>query len=195
MVRMSNVAISVVRLFLGATWLAYGFVSDDLVALCFGFAEFFASGASVVNSMQNTAIASGVRAWLIPVCYLSGALFMPSQLHPSVFLTALAAAASAWVVVCVVVLGVNYSNASPVFVAVRSGGPFGFVRHPMALGAITLRLCLVGTYPTLNNAILAVAFCGSVVASVLLEEFYLSTWGEYREYSASVRWRLLPGVF
>ena len=75
------------------------------------------------------------------------------------------------------------------------GGPYRMVRHPMYAGYLLSHLAFLAMNPTWWNAAVY-AFCYSLqVPRLLAEERLLARDPEYRSYQASVRYRLVPGVF
>ena len=75
------------------------------------------------------------------------------------------------------------------------GGPYRLVRHPIYLGyLVTHAGFLLSNWSLRNLAVYAAAYCFQV-ARIFAEERLLAGDGKYREYAASVRYRLLPGIF
>ena len=75
-------------------------------------------------------------------------------------------------------------------------GPYAVVRHPMYAGYILWVLATplaLGSLPALAPA--AVIAAGVVVRTVLEDRTLRAELAGYAEYSARVRWRLLPGLF
>jgi len=79
---------------------------------------------------------------------------------------------------------------------VISTGMYGFVRHPMYLGALFL---IVGTPPALGSwwaLLLMPLFILVLYFRIVNEEkVLLRDLQGYAEYCAKVRWRLIPGIF
>ena len=72
-------------------------------------------------------------------------------------------------------------------------GPYRFVRHPMYLGELVLRLALVSTSPQPYLAAgLFVALAAIQVLRAVREEPIIAG---YPEYAVQVRFRLIPGVW
>jgi len=72
-------------------------------------------------------------------------------------------------------------------------GPYRFVRHPMYLGELVLRLALVSTSPQpFLAAGLFVALAAIQVLRAMREERIIA---DYPEYAVQVRYRLIPGVW
>jgi protein-S-isoprenylcysteine O-methyltransferase Ste14 len=79
---------------------------------------------------------------------------------------------------------------------VISTGPYAMVRHPMYAGALLL---FIGTPLALGSYWGLLAFVATLPALAwrLLDEekFLAKNLSGYTEYCASVRWRLIPGIF
>ncbi len=79
---------------------------------------------------------------------------------------------------------------------VVSTGLYRLVRHPMYAGALLMLLATPVALGSLWGMLVAVAFCGVIVARLLNEEKYLSTnLPGYDAYRQKVRYRLLPFVW
>ncbi len=74
-------------------------------------------------------------------------------------------------------------------------GPYGFVRHPIYLGWFLM----VWLTPLMNGTRLTFAAisCGYLVLAIPFEERDLERTfgGAYAAYAATVRWRILPGIY
>ena len=91
-----------------------------------------------------------------------------------------------------VVLGSRFGIA-PADRGLVANGPYRFVRHPMYLGELVLRLALVSTSPQPYLAAgLFVALAAIQVLRAVREERIIA---DYPKYAAQVRYRLLPGVW
>lgn len=104
-------------------------------------------------------------------------------------------AGAGWAIVSLVQLGGSFA----IFPALRQvvvAGPFRIVRHPAYLGELALFFACAGAAPFSwkgwGLAALAVFF---VILRIHGEEMILSEDPQYREYSQSVRYRLLPGLY
>ncbi|MBI5575994.1 MAG: isoprenylcysteine carboxyl methyltransferase [Deltaproteobacteria bacterium] len=74
-------------------------------------------------------------------------------------------------------------------------GPYRWVRHPIYLGyLVTHAGFLLSNWSPRNLAVYAAAYFFQA-ARIFAEERVLLGDGKYREYAASVRYRLLPGIF
>jgi len=76
-----------------------------------------------------------------------------------------------------------------------SKGPFGFVRHPVYLGWITLVIGFSVTYPSPWNMLMLVACMALTFWRIHLEEELLGADPAYRDYQARVPYRMIPGVY
>jgi len=74
--------------------------------------------------------------------------------------------------------------------------PYGFVRHPMYIGATILMLCLPVALGSLYALIPAVFFVIFIIIRTVLEDKTLHKELEgYAEYAKKTKYRLLPGVW
>jgi methanethiol S-methyltransferase len=80
-------------------------------------------------------------------------------------------------------------------VVFRTDGPFGLVRHPIYLGWIVMTFAAPSM--TLNRLLFATISSAYLIVAISWEERSLvDAFGErYRAYQASVRWRLIPGLW
>lgn len=77
----------------------------------------------------------------------------------------------------------------------KLAGPYRFVRHPMYAGYLMSHLGFLAMNPTPWNLALYAACYALQVPRLLAEERLLSRDARYREYQASVRYRIIPGIF
>ncbi len=78
---------------------------------------------------------------------------------------------------------------------VRTGGPYAWVRHPLYAGEIVFFASyLVSNWSYQNALLVSLIILGQVVRS-RQEEALLARDGRYASYKATVRYRLIPGVF
>jgi protein-S-isoprenylcysteine O-methyltransferase Ste14 len=80
-------------------------------------------------------------------------------------------------------------------VVFRTDGPFGLVRHPIYLG--WLLMTFATPTMTINRLLFASISSAYLVVAIPWEERSLAVaFGDrYRAYQASVRWRLIPGLW
>ena len=78
---------------------------------------------------------------------------------------------------------------------VRSG-PYAVVRHPMYAGIVPVMVGMGLWLHSTSAAIAASVPTAILVARIVLEERVLrARFADYADYAATVRWRLLPGVW
>jgi len=78
---------------------------------------------------------------------------------------------------------------------VKTHGPYRFVRHPMYAGYTITHVGFLLAMPSLTNALLyAIELCLQLIR-IAREERVLNQSEDYRTFAASVRYRLLPGVY
>ena len=79
---------------------------------------------------------------------------------------------------------------------VVSSGFYAFVRHPMYAGALPMLFGAPLALGSFYGVIVVVVFFPVIVWRLLNEENYLHKHlSGYTEYTRTVRWRLLPGIF
>jgi len=78
---------------------------------------------------------------------------------------------------------------------VRVSGPYRFVRHPMYAGYAITHVGLLLAMPSVINALLYACAVLLQIVRIKREERVLTRDPQYRNFSARVRYRLLPGVF
>ena len=80
--------------------------------------------------------------------------------------------------------------------SVVSTGPYGFVRHPMYLGALLLIVTMPFSLGSWLSVLLVVPFFPVIVWRILDEENFLRmNLPGYAAYMQKVRYRLVPGVW
>ena len=77
----------------------------------------------------------------------------------------------------------------------KLSGPYRFVRHPMYAGYLFSQIAFLLMNPTVWNLTLYGACYCLQIPRLLNEERLLSHDPRYREYQATVKYRLIPGVF
>jgi protein-S-isoprenylcysteine O-methyltransferase Ste14 len=78
---------------------------------------------------------------------------------------------------------------------VRTGGPYGWVRHPMYLGYFLTQLGFLLANPAPWNLALCVVWTACQIYRVHAEERVLSGDTAYAAFAQRVRYRLVPGVY
>ncbi|HEV2818709.1 MAG TPA: isoprenylcysteine carboxylmethyltransferase family protein [Allosphingosinicella sp.] len=78
---------------------------------------------------------------------------------------------------------------------VRREGPYRLVRHPMYTGYVITQLGFLLANPSLLNATVYAIAWGMLLLRIGEEEEMLSHDPAYRDYVASVRYRLMPGIY
>jgi protein-S-isoprenylcysteine O-methyltransferase Ste14 len=77
----------------------------------------------------------------------------------------------------------------------KTVGPYGWVRHPIYAGWF---LIVWSASPmTTTRLVFAAVSCAYLLAAIPLEERSLraTSGGDYDRYAATVRWKLLPGIY
>ena len=84
---------------------------------------------------------------------------------------------------------------APAHRGLKTGGPYGLVRHPRYAGYLLVHIGLLLLMPSwLNAAIYAIGWTAQL-RRLRAEEALLGEDEAYRAYCARVRWRLVPGVY
>ena len=78
---------------------------------------------------------------------------------------------------------------------VKHKGVYQLMRHPMYAGYITTQFAFLLANPTAWNLAVYLAAWSAQLLRIQAEERVLSQDAAYRAYSASVPWRLAPGVY
>ena len=78
---------------------------------------------------------------------------------------------------------------------VKASGPYRVVRHPMYAGYVVTHIGFLIALPSLHNFIVYTTGLAIQIARILREERILQQDPAYREFAASVRYRLFPGIF
>jgi protein-S-isoprenylcysteine O-methyltransferase Ste14 len=78
---------------------------------------------------------------------------------------------------------------------IKTRGPYQFLRHPMYAGYTLTHIGFLLGFPSLQNFLLYLITFLIEVARLLREELILNQDAVYRDYSARVHYRILPGVF
>jgi protein-S-isoprenylcysteine O-methyltransferase Ste14 len=146
------------------------------------------------------AIGATVSHQAVALCaFYSGMLFIGQETTTAPLLLRL----SWWGVLIGMVIGIfsllQLGKSFGVLIAVRelrSTGLYGWIRHPMYLSDIVMRLGYFISHPSLLVGILFVASSACyVVRAVLEERFWMEQEPAYADYIKRVRYRFIPGVF
>jgi protein-S-isoprenylcysteine O-methyltransferase Ste14 len=146
------------------------------------------------------AIGATVSHQAIAICaFYSGMLFVGAEVTTGPLLLEL----SWWGILIGTIIGIfsllQLGKSFGVLIAVRTlrtTGLYGWVRHPMYLSDIIMRLGYFLSHPTLLVGILFVASSVCYVVRAMLEErFWMEQEPAYADYMQRVRYRFIPGVF
>ena len=74
-------------------------------------------------------------------------------------------------------------------------GPYRIVRHPIYAGYTIIHVGFLVSFPSLWNVILYSAVLTIQIARISREELLLRQDPSYRDYTARVRYRLIPMIF
>lgn len=190
--RLSGVVFGLWRLWIAATVALAAGASPGVMA--FVYLELWMGVASIVNAARARVVDSSWLGLGVPVLYSIG-LFVRPVTTPSAFGDAMLFVLCLPRLAAVLSLGIGCTCGVSTFYKLADGGVYALVRHPMQLSGLLSRVGICVAFPCIENLsglwILGVA----CVCIVLLEERFLVTIGEWREYAARVQWRLLPGVW
>ena len=108
-----------------------------------------------------------------------------------------------WILLVGMVIGIfsllQLGKSFGVLIAVRelrTTGLYGWIRHPMYLSDIVMRLGYFLSHPTLLVGILFVASSACYIVRAILEErFWMEQEPAYADYMQRVRHRFIPGIF
>jgi|SRR5215212_424027 protein-S-isoprenylcysteine O-methyltransferase Ste14 len=78
---------------------------------------------------------------------------------------------------------------------IKAGGPYRLVRHPMYAGYLLTHVAVLLFAPTLWNATIYAIALPFQLLRILNEERFLGDDEAYRQFAASVQYRLVPKVF
>lgn len=78
---------------------------------------------------------------------------------------------------------------------IKNTGPYRFVRHPMYAGYLWVHIGIMILMPSLLNLVIYTIGWWAQILRLLAEERLLGEDPAYRAYAATVRWRLVPGIF
>ncbi|MDR0737280.1 MAG: isoprenylcysteine carboxylmethyltransferase family protein [Zoogloeaceae bacterium] len=133
------------------------------------------------------------------VAFYSGAFFMGPETTDSPLLLQ----ASWWALMAGMAIGlvslVQLGKSFGVLIAirtVRTAGLYGWVRHPMYLSDIVMRLGFLLSHPSWRtSALFLVSSACYVLRAILEERFLLDNAPDYAIYMDRVRYRFVPGIF
>jgi protein-S-isoprenylcysteine O-methyltransferase Ste14 len=143
------------------------------------------------------AISTAARDWVLALC----TTVVPLLLRP-----ASGPVGPVWVGEVLIILGVSFQLFAKIVLGrsfglvaahrgLKQSGPYRLVRHPMYAGYLACHVGLWYLYPSFWN-LCVYALCWSMqVLRVLREETHLSRDPDYRAYQATVRYRMIPGLF
>jgi protein-S-isoprenylcysteine O-methyltransferase Ste14 len=78
---------------------------------------------------------------------------------------------------------------------IKTSGLYRLVRHPAYAGYLLGYTGYVLCYPTMGNALIAVATLLALNARAIVEERFLLRDQSYRAYLRGTRWRFMPYVY
>jgi len=145
------------------------------------------------------AIQTTVSHQAVAVCaFWSGVFFMGPPLTESALLLEL----SWWTILLGMVIGilslVQLGKSFGVLIAireVRTTGLYGWIRHPMYLSDIVMRLGYLLSHPAWPTVALFIVSSACYIVRAMLEERFLAEQDEaYAAYMQRVRYRFIPGV-
>jgi protein-S-isoprenylcysteine O-methyltransferase Ste14 len=136
----------------------------------------------------------------VAICaFYSGMLFVGQEITTDPILLQL----SWWGILTGTLIGIlsllQLGRSFGVLIAVRelrTTGLYGWIRHPMYLSDIVMRLGYFLSHPTLFVGILFVASSACYVVRAMLEErFWMEQEPAYADYVQRVRYRFIPRIF
>lgn len=83
----------------------------------------------------------------------------------------------------------------PAHRGVKSGGLYGWVRHPLYTAYVIMFLGYWINNQSLNNAAVIVAGAAFLVMRIHYEEALLFKYADYTRYAKRIRWRLIPSIW
>jgi protein-S-isoprenylcysteine O-methyltransferase Ste14 len=163
-------------------------VHNVIICLCFALR---APARAIGATLSHQAVA---------VCaFYSGMLFIGNAATTNPLLLEL----SWWVILIGTVIGIfsllQLGRSFGVLIAVRelrATGLYGWIRHPMYLSDIVMRLGYLLSHPSLSITLLFVASSACYIIRAMLEErFWTEQDPAYMAYMGRVRYRFIPGIF
>ena len=83
----------------------------------------------------------------------------------------------------------------PAHRGVKSGGLYGWVRHPLYTAYVIMFLGYWINNQSLNNAAVIVVGAAFLVMRIHYEEALLFKYADYTRYAKRIRWRLIPSIW
>jgi protein-S-isoprenylcysteine O-methyltransferase Ste14 len=145
--------------------------------------------ATFVDRSPATAVVAAISMMGPPLLRASTA----PGLLPDAATASLSALGLSIVIAGKVVLGRSFGIV-PANRGIVANGPYAFVRHPIYTGYLLTHVGFVLAHPQVANLALVVVSDVALIFRALNEERALQRDQRYREYIASVRWRLVPGI-
>jgi protein-S-isoprenylcysteine O-methyltransferase Ste14 len=188
-------------------WIGYDLVRlVQFIVAGFGQATEFILIAALAIMLVNVfrrppIIASRLDAGSFVACGISlGALTLALLLvqvpnRPTIVSETIATAGALLLLPSVIALGTSFS-VLPAAIRVRTGGPFGVIRHPIYTSYVLIDLGIVLSQPHWLIAAAAAAEVAALVWRARIEERLLGeTLPDYEGYRRRVRTRFLPGLY
>ena len=155
-----------------------------------------------LNAIHNLVLVGiyAIRPPAIKSDYVGLALGVAAALLPAIFANHAQPATPFWTVVGIssellvlwslMTLGSRFSIA-PADRGLVTGGPYRFVRHPMYLGELLLRLAVCAGNPEQLLVWLPLMLVLQIIRAIRAERIISG----YPDYTQTVRWRLVPFIF
>ena len=163
-------------------------ITISFLHLCVGTLFLMRARAQRHGSWQTCAIA-------IPAVVVGGWVFQYSPNHWNSIAQALFVMGGVLTIFSFAFLGKCFAIL-PAIRGTATRGPYAWIRHPAYFGELSMVAGCLAALPLhwfqFVAMALAIVFC---VVRIRAEESLLSTSENYRAYTNSVRWRLLPGVW
>jgi protein-S-isoprenylcysteine O-methyltransferase Ste14 len=83
----------------------------------------------------------------------------------------------------------------PAHRGVKTGGLYGFVRHPLYTAYVITFVGYLMNNQSLYNAAVVLAGTAFLVARIYCEEALLFKYSDYTRYASRTRWRLIPAIW